>query len=350
MIAQRDGARGDRRRRPAWPTASLHRQDDRPRELTCARASSCSRASACESARILLNSKSSKFPQGLANSSGTVGKYLTDSTGTSVTRLHPEDDGQRAAQRGRRRRRCISTCRGGSTTRSSISRAAITSRSAAAGACPATGSSAGSTTTRGIDGAGTADRVRRLRQAVEERLPPLLWRDGQLRRPRRDDPEREQLLRDRSERRRSVGHPGAALPLEVERLRDTSRSKHMQETFRAIIDGDGRHAAVADADAPRTATTSRAGGRIIHEIGVHADGQRPVDVGPEQQLPGARREEPLRRRRRAVRVERGQELHVDDPGAVHAHQRVHRRRAQEGERCDDLPSQPGATHRDGAVR
>jgi choline dehydrogenase-like flavoprotein len=46
-------------------------------------------ASACESARILLNSKSSKFPQGLANSSGTVGKYLTDSTGTSVSGFIP---------------------------------------------------------------------------------------------------------------------------------------------------------------------------------------------------------------------------------------------------------------------
>jgi choline dehydrogenase-like flavoprotein len=42
-------------------------------------------ASACESARILLNSKSSKFPQGLANSSGVVGKYLTDTTGTGVS-------------------------------------------------------------------------------------------------------------------------------------------------------------------------------------------------------------------------------------------------------------------------
>lgn len=41
-------------------------------------------ASACESARILLNSKSSRFPQGLANSSGVVGKYLTDTTGTDV--------------------------------------------------------------------------------------------------------------------------------------------------------------------------------------------------------------------------------------------------------------------------
>lgn len=38
-------------------------------------------ASACESARILLNSKSSHFPNGLANSSGQVGKNLMDSTG-----------------------------------------------------------------------------------------------------------------------------------------------------------------------------------------------------------------------------------------------------------------------------
>jgi choline dehydrogenase-like flavoprotein len=44
---------------------------------------------ACESARILLNSKSSRFPQGLANSSGVVGKYLTDSTGTSVSGFIP---------------------------------------------------------------------------------------------------------------------------------------------------------------------------------------------------------------------------------------------------------------------
>jgi choline dehydrogenase-like flavoprotein len=40
-------------------------------------------ASACESARLLLNSKSSVHPGGLANSSGVVGKYLHDSTGSS---------------------------------------------------------------------------------------------------------------------------------------------------------------------------------------------------------------------------------------------------------------------------
>jgi choline dehydrogenase-like flavoprotein len=47
-------------------------------------------ASACESARLLLNSKSSLFPNGLANSSGVVGKYLIDSTGASATGFFPQ--------------------------------------------------------------------------------------------------------------------------------------------------------------------------------------------------------------------------------------------------------------------
>ncbi len=42
-------------------------------------------ASACESVRIMLNSKSAKFPQGLANSSGKVGKYLMDTVGSPVS-------------------------------------------------------------------------------------------------------------------------------------------------------------------------------------------------------------------------------------------------------------------------
>ena len=47
-------------------------------------------ASACESARLLLNSKSARFPHGLANSSGVVGKYLTDTTGTDVAGFIPK--------------------------------------------------------------------------------------------------------------------------------------------------------------------------------------------------------------------------------------------------------------------
>jgi len=41
-------------------------------------------ASACESVRILLNSKSAQFPNGLANSSGKVGKYIMDTVGSDV--------------------------------------------------------------------------------------------------------------------------------------------------------------------------------------------------------------------------------------------------------------------------
>ncbi len=47
-------------------------------------------ASACETARLLLNSKSPRFPHGLGNSSGVVGKYLTDTTGTSVRGFIPK--------------------------------------------------------------------------------------------------------------------------------------------------------------------------------------------------------------------------------------------------------------------
>ena len=41
-------------------------------------------ASACESARIMLNSKSSLFPNGVGNSSGLVGKYLMDTVGAGI--------------------------------------------------------------------------------------------------------------------------------------------------------------------------------------------------------------------------------------------------------------------------
>ncbi|HEX5026701.1 MAG TPA: GMC family oxidoreductase [Agriterribacter sp.] len=47
-------------------------------------------ASACESARILLNSKSASHPNGLANNSGVVGKYLHDSTGSSMSGFLPQ--------------------------------------------------------------------------------------------------------------------------------------------------------------------------------------------------------------------------------------------------------------------
>ena len=41
-------------------------------------------ASSCESARIMLNSKSVLFPNGIANSSGKVGKYIMDTVGAGL--------------------------------------------------------------------------------------------------------------------------------------------------------------------------------------------------------------------------------------------------------------------------
>jgi choline dehydrogenase-like flavoprotein len=41
-------------------------------------------ASACESARIMLNSRSGPFPDGIGNGSGLVGKYLMDTVGAGV--------------------------------------------------------------------------------------------------------------------------------------------------------------------------------------------------------------------------------------------------------------------------
>ena len=47
-------------------------------------------ASACESARLLLNSQSARHPNGLANSSNVVGKYLHDSTGAALGGILPQ--------------------------------------------------------------------------------------------------------------------------------------------------------------------------------------------------------------------------------------------------------------------
>ncbi len=51
-------------------------------------------ASACESARLLLNSKGPGYSNGLANSSGVVGRYLTDSTGYGLSGYVPALEGR----------------------------------------------------------------------------------------------------------------------------------------------------------------------------------------------------------------------------------------------------------------
>ncbi|NCW45027.1 MAG: hypothetical protein EBV77_06000 [Gemmatimonadaceae bacterium] len=50
-------------------------------------------ASACETSRIMLNSKSTLFPNGIANGSGVVGKYLMDTVGAGISAQIPRLEG-----------------------------------------------------------------------------------------------------------------------------------------------------------------------------------------------------------------------------------------------------------------
>jgi hypothetical protein len=73
----------------------------------------------------------------------------------------------------------------------------------------------------------------------------------------------------------------------------------MQETFRAIITRWGARRP-RDAERRRKGYGIAAGRADHHEVGVTRMGRRPVDLGAEQELPGARRRERVRRRRRPL--------------------------------------------------
>ena len=180
-------------------------------------------ASACESARILLNSRSAQFPDGLANSSGRVGRYLMDTVGSSVQRADSAARESAAAQRGRRRWRsalCSLVAVPGAAGRQAAVRTRvpyrIRRRQAHAGV-------------RNRDGTRMADR-RQLRGEVQAGRAPLLRLFRLFRWPRRDDPQRSLLLRDRSRgRQRQVGHPGAALPLAMVGARGAPGCAHAKD-------------------------------------------------------------------------------------------------------------------------
>ncbi len=59
------------------------------REVTVRAAVVVLAASCCETARIMLNSKSALFPNGIANSTGLVGRYIMDTVGSSVSGYLP---------------------------------------------------------------------------------------------------------------------------------------------------------------------------------------------------------------------------------------------------------------------
>ena len=212
-------------------------------------------ASACESARLLLNSRSSRHPNGLANSSGSVGRYLTDTVGTSVAGFVPaladlpphNDDGVGGMHvyipwwldnRKLDFPRGYHVELGGGRH------------------MPGYGFGGG---IEQVQGGGYGD-------ALKDGLPALLRRLRGLQRPRRDDPEREELLRHRPRGRGPVGDPGAPLPLGVGRGGAGPGPAHAPDVRRDHR-GDGREGRGAEPQPPgraprlRARTGSRSAGR-----------------------------------------------------------------------------------------
>ena len=236
-------------------------------------------------------------------------QVLTDTTGTDVAGFHPRDGGSRRRTTKTASAACTSTCRGGSTTRSSTSRAATTSRSGADCGMPGYGF---------MGGIAELPGGRRLRRVAQGRLPQVLRRDDRLLRPRRDDPQRRLATARSIPRRGPVGHSGAALPLEVDRPRVQPGEAHAGDVPLAHR---ARWAARCSSPMPtkEQGYGIAAGGQIIHELGCVQHGQRSDELGAQRELPGARLQEPLRRRRRPVRLAGRQEPDVDDPRARVAH-------------------------------
>ena len=285
-------------------------------------------ASACESARLLLNSRSSRHPNGLANSSGGVGRYLTDSVGTSVggfipalADLPPHNDdgvgGMHVYIPWWLDNRTLDFPRGYHVELGGGRH------------MPGYGFGGG---IEQVQGGGYG-------KALKDDYRRYLRRLRGLRRPRRDDPEREELLRDRPRGRGPVGDPGPAFPLGVVRERAGPGPAHAPD-IRRDHRGDGREGDRAEPE-PAVARGGAERGRDLDRRGDHPrggddpDGNEPPDVGPQRVVPGARREERLRGRRRALRDERPQELHLDDPRPRDEDGRAHRRRAEEGEPVSD---------------
>ena len=227
---QRDGARGHRRTRAGSPTGvSYIDKNDRPRQRTSARAIVVLAASACESARLLLNSKSSQFPHGLAQLERRRRQVPHRLDRHWRRRVHPEDDGQRAAQRGRRRRHA--------PLHAVVARqqeARFPARLSHRARRRPTHAGAG---LRRHSWAASSDvqRRRRLRQVSSRTTTAASTARRWLRRPRRDDPERGHATARSIRTSSTLRHPGAALPLRSGRDHEINQAKHMQETFRAII-------------------------------------------------------------------------------------------------------------------
>ena len=257
-------------------------------------------ASACESARILLNSRPALFPDGVANGSGTVGRYVMDTVGAGVSGQIPalenlprhNEDGASAMHLympwwlyGEQLRGELDFARGYHIEFGGGQR--MPGAGAFGGIEPLTGGSYG----------------QQFKEDCRRYYGSFLYMDG------RGEmiPNGELLSGDRPGSGGPVGDPDRAVPLGLVRARDQPGRPHASHV-RGHHRGHGRAGVVHCARGRRIARhpASRAdhprGGRRPH-------GRGSVHVGAERILPVLGGAEPVLYGRRTVRVQRGQEPH-----------------------------------------
>ncbi len=240
-------------------------------------------ASACESSRLLLNSKSSRHPQGLANASGTVGRYLMDTVGSGMSAAVPALSGMPHYNSDGYGSHLYVPWWGWDNHQALGFPRGYHIEVGGGYGMPGIGSFTG--IVNRTEGYGT-----KMKQAIRDEYRHL----DQPRGPRRNDSQRPVLLRDRPRGEGPLGHPRAAVPLGLERSRAQSGPPHAADVP-LHPRGDGR----ADCDAWRARRRTRRGGgrrqppadlarRRHHPRGRHgAHGRRPEDE-PAQQVPARR--------------------------------------------------------------
>ena len=226
-------------------------------------------ASACESARLLLNSKSSQFPNGLANGSGQVGRNLTDTVGYALS-------GHVPALEGMPRHNCDGI--GGMHVYVPWWELDKKNKDFPRGYHIEIGGGFGMPqigTFRGV-----AREPGRLRHAAQGRDPPAVRRARQLLRPRRDDPQRTFLLRDRPHARSISGASRCCASTSHGANTKSTGEAHAPDVHRIIETMGGRVTGASRSGGRRQGIS--VGGSIIHEAGTVRDGRRSQDVRAQQ--------------------------------------------------------------------